>query len=161
MVSASADRLVTSGVRRHRPVFERATSIGGRVNVRLLGVKSIGVGLGGRAAVEDASAVWFNPAVMTLFNRPWAVTSGVPIIASTLDYTDHRLLQRSRAAARRIPTSDGGLLDVVPHLYVAHRLASPLWVGGGINSPAGSAMITGTRGSAATTRPAASWRSST
>jgi long-chain fatty acid transport protein len=106
-------------------------------NVRLLGVKSIGAGLGGRAAIEDASAVWLNPAGMTQLDQSWSVTSGVPIIASGLNFTDHGSFSILGQPLVGTSSSDGGLVNVVPHLYVAHRVASRLWIGGGINSTAG------------------------
>jgi long-chain fatty acid transport protein len=113
-------------------------------------VEQNGSGLGnayaGQAAgVRDASAVFFNPAALTRIGGRQFVISVDPVGVST-DFADtssgNPYLPGQRATLT-LPVAggssggDAGGWIPIPSGYVSWRVASPLWLGLGVNAPFG------------------------
>jgi long-chain fatty acid transport protein len=112
-------------------------------------VEQNGSGLGnayaGQAAgVRDASAIFFNPAALTRINGRQFVVSVDPIGVGT-DFTDASSGQPYLpvGAGLVLPVSAGGSGGdaggwvPVPNGYLSWRVATPLWLGLGVNAPFG------------------------
>ena len=105
--------------------------------VQLTGVKALGVGYAGRAAPEDATAVWFNAAGMTALESQWTVTLGGAAIPFTLDYTDSGSRSVLGQPMAGPTTQNGGLSAFVPHAYAVRKIGDRWRLGVGFNAPYG------------------------
>jgi long-chain fatty acid transport protein len=112
-------------------------------------IEQNGSGLGnafaGQAAgVRDASAVFFNPAALTRVGGRQVVVSVEPIGMGT-EFADVRsgrpFLPVQTGLVLPVtgggPGGDAGGWIPVPNGYVSWRVASPVWVGLGVNAPFG------------------------
>lgn len=96
---------------------------------------------GGTAGVEDASAVWFNPAGMTRVQGS-RVDAAVHVLVPSFRYTDRGSFQHAGAATLPLlPGSrlsdDSGTTAVVPNFYVVHGIGGQWKVGLGVTVPFG------------------------
>ncbi|MDQ2696810.1 MAG: outer membrane protein transport protein [Pseudomonadota bacterium] len=97
----------------------------------------LGTGLGGAAGLagDDASAVFYNPAAMTL--RPGSqLQAGLTYIEVKAEFRGASSCAAAGACAPG-PHADGGSGSLVPHGYAATALAERLWLGVGVNVPFG------------------------
>jgi long-chain fatty acid transport protein len=105
--------------------------------VQLQGVKALGVSWADRAAIDDATVVWFNAAGMSRLDTPWTLTTAPPIVTYGLDFTDRgstSVLGQPMAGAS---SASGGTTTAAPHLYLVRRINDSWWAGFGFNAPYG------------------------
>jgi long-chain fatty acid transport protein len=113
-------------------------------------VEQNGSGLGnayaGQAAgVRDASAVFFNPAVLTRLPGREFVVSVEPVGVSTgfTDQSSALPFLPGQRASLTLPVAPGGSGGEaggwvpVPNAYLSWRVATPVWLGLGVNAPFG------------------------
>jgi len=105
--------------------------------VQLTGVKALGLGYAGRAAVEDATIVWFNAAGMTELVSPWTVTFGGAAIPFALDYSDLGSRSVLGQPLTGPAATNGGRGALVPHAFVVRAVGERWRLGGGFNAPYG------------------------
>ena len=101
-------------------------------------VSGLGESFAGAVSGEDPSALFFNPASITLLEGQQAVAGLHMIIPST------KFTAETAANALSIPLSggnggDGGVNALVPNLYYSNKLNDKLSIGLGINAPFGLA----------------------
>jgi long-chain fatty acid transport protein len=110
------------------PVFAGGLSIGTQ--------SGSGVGnayAGGAAAAEDASAVWYNPAGMTLLPGKTNIAVAAHVLKPSFKF-------RNSSSTLPIGTGDGGDgggWHLIPQGYIAHKLTDSWSVGAGFNTPFG------------------------
>lgn len=111
-------------------------------------IENSGSGMGnayaGAAAVaEDASTIFFNPAGLTLLEKPQMVFAG-HIISTKADFSDKGSnLNPALTGGVVVPGSiqgtedDGGGIGIVPNFYYARPINDQLFFGLGVNAPFG------------------------
>jgi long-chain fatty acid transport protein len=106
--------------------------------IQLMGGANLGSCYAGRSVLgDDASAVWFNPAAMTLLPRGWTLTVGAPLITYQLDYRDAGSRSVLGQPLLGEVSKNGGKTAVVPHVYLVKGLNERAQFGFGFNAPFG------------------------
>lgn len=92
----------------------------------------------GSAHGEDNSAIFFNPATMSLFPGTQAST-GAHVVVTQSDFKDGGSTRAPALGGGSLGTieDDGGTAGVVPHAAFTHQIDNDTWVGLTINVPFG------------------------
>lgn len=91
---------------------------------------------GGAASAEDASSIYFNPAIMTLLEGQ-QVVAGAHVIVPSAKFTQKSSVNKSGAPVTGSNGGDGGVTGVVPNLYYSNNIGNGFAFGLGINAPFG------------------------
>ncbi len=109
-------------------------------SLREQGASGLGSAFAGAAAVaEDASTVWFNPAGMSLLDRP-QFTPAVQVIVPSIEFQNEGSTLSPLVGNGPISGGNGGdaaQTVVIPNLYYVHPLTEAFTFGLGINTPFG------------------------
>jgi long-chain fatty acid transport protein len=105
--------------------------------VQLQGVKALGVSWADRAAIDDATLVWFNAAGMSRLDTPWTLTAAPPIVTYGLKFTDGGSTSVLGQPLTGASSANGGTTAVAPHLYLVRKISDRWWAGFGFNAPYG------------------------
>lgn len=92
----------------------------------------------GAATAEDASALYFNPATMTLIEGQQVVTA-LHVIVPSAKFNKQTAVNRNGVPISGDNGGNGGVLGLVPNLYYTNNLGNGLAFGLGINAPFGLA----------------------
>lgn len=91
---------------------------------------------GGAAVAEDASAIYFNPATLTLLNGQ-QITSALHVIIPSAKLKKESAINRNSLPISEAGSAEGGKTALVPNLYYANNLGNGWALGLGINAPFG------------------------
>ncbi len=106
--------------------------------LQLMGGKNLGSSYAGRSVLgEDASAVWFNPAALTLLSGQWQISVGAPLITYQLNFKDSGSRSAIGQPLNGESSRNGGRFAAVPHVYLAAALTERWRFGFGFNAPYG------------------------
>ena len=101
-------------------------------------VSGLGVSFAGAVSGEDPSAMFFNPASISLLEGQQA-TAGLHVIMPSTKFTAETGLNALGLPLNGGDGGDGGVTALVPNLYYSNKLNDKLSIGLGINAPFGLA----------------------
>ena len=100
-------------------------------------VELMGASFAGRAATAavNPSVLWWNPGGMAALTKGWNYNVGINAIDITGDFTDGGSTSAAGTPMLGRRNDDGGVLGIVPNLYLSKSIGDKWVVGIAINTP--------------------------
>jgi len=101
-------------------------------------VSGLGVSFAGSVSGDDPSAMFFNPASISLLEGQQA-TAGLHVIIPSAKFSATTATNALGGSLGTNNSGDGGVTKLVPNFYYSNKLSDKLSIGLGINAPFGLA----------------------